>query len=260
MFIVIILLLILAFILIKYNNDKAYIYFNDIEYYTQLILNRNSKLLNNNLINNTNKNNRILIITFDNRPNIEYIKLHNKNLQDYCNKWGYEYQYYNTCEYNVYWCKIYLVLQLLNTNKYDYIMWLDSDTIIKNPNIELNSIINNYHSDIFIGHDKNNYLTILNAGVFIIKNSDIGKTFLKDCIKSFNKKKCLETNLGKLNGMWAGICYEQGIMNLLIINKYYNHTTLLPDYLINNSYECKNEVFIMHLYGATEQERKNCFI
>jgi hypothetical protein len=234
------------------------VYLKDLEYLTKVPFDNISPLLNNNLLKNPNKiKNKILIITFDDRNKEPFVIEHNKNVKQYVNKWGYEYKFFDTCNHPVYWCKIYMLLDELNTNKYDYVMWLDSDTVIKRSDIFLDDILNKYNSDIFIGDDNAHYWYVLNSGVFIIKNSTIGRQFLQDCINNFDKKNCLKD--GKLLGMWGGSCYEQGIMNLLILEKYYKYTTLLPKNIIYNSEKCSNNVFVMHNYGQTSSSRFNCF-
>ena len=215
-------------------------------------------LVSNNKIKNPLKTkNNILIITFDNRPEIPYIKAHNKNLEEYCKKWKMDYIFYDKCKENVYWCKIHMVLDALNNNKYDYVMWMDSDTYIFNMDLNLSNILNEYLSDIFIGLDNHYKYDLTNAGVFIVKNTNIGRQFLKDCIKSLNPK-CIKED-GNLNGRWAGTCYEQGVMNILIADEYKDYTTVFPTDILLNYGNCYNDVFIMHLYGSSSDTRAKCF-
>lgn len=234
------------------ENDELY---NNIFYKNTSF----NKLLNNNINDNFNDSkNEILIITYDNRINLEYLDLHNNNINEYVEKWGYEYKFYNSCDKNEYWCKIFLVLDDLQTNNYDYVMWMDSDTIINNFEIDLGNILNNYNSDIYIASDNNkNGLNITNSGVFIIKNSEIGKQFLIDCINYFYRN-CLD-NKNRLKGVWAGACYEQGVINIMIIYKYLKYTTILSNDIILNYNFCNNDVFIMHLYASSPYNRKKCF-
>ena len=203
------------------------------------------------------KKNKILIITYDNRTDLSYIDIHNKNLTEYSKKWGFDYIFYDSCQYNNYWCKIHMLLDELNNDNYDYVMWMDSDTYIFNMDISLSDIFNNFSSDIFIGSDNNSNYDLTNAGVFAIKNSYDGKQFLIDCINSFDSQ-CNKSN-GELDGEWAGTCYEQGIMNVLISNKYFHNTTMLTNDLIFNYNKCNNNVFIMHLYASSNDYRKKCF-
>jgi hypothetical protein len=73
-----------------------------------------------------------------------------------------------------------------------------------------------------------------------------------------NWKTCFNNN-GTLKGAWAGMCYEQGIMNILIADEYYKYTTLLSNNIIYNKNICKNDVFIMHLYASSPHDRYKCF-
>jgi len=141
------------------NNDKTTtisnlrILLNDLEYYKKF--NKSKKidgLINNNKLKSFNKKkNKILFVSFDNRENQQYVKIHNSNIIKYVKKYGYEYKFYTECDKNVYWCKIYLVLEALKTNQYDYVVWLDSDTVIKNFNIDIGDVFNTFSSDIFVG-------------------------------------------------------------------------------------------------------------
>jgi hypothetical protein len=257
----IIILIIIIIISIYYIifKDENFINYNDKEYFAKfkrkLISNLES---NNELLEPKKKENKILIITYDNRINLPYIKLHNQNLNAYVKKWGFEYKFLTKCTHNVYWCKMYMVLEALKTNTYDYVMWMDSDTYIFNKNINLSSIVNIFDSDIFLGSDNNDKYDITNAGVFIIKNSKIGIQYLEECIKTFPKKICTK-NDGTLKGKWAATCYEQGIMNILVADKYQKYTTILPNSLIYNKDICDNKVFIMHLYASSNEKRLKCF-
>jgi hypothetical protein len=234
-----------------YNQNKKYFEkFNKKKLMTSL--------LNNNLtVIKTDKKNKILFYTFENRTNFEYIKIHNNNINDYCKKYGYDYIFETKCKHNIYWCKIYLLLEQLKSNKYDYVVWLDSDTYIKNMNIDINNILNNYTSDIFVGTDNTEKYDLINAGVFIIKNTVIGKKYLQDCI-NYIPSFCYNKN-NTLKGTWAGFCYEQGVMNLLIYDYYNVYTTMLPNEIIFNYNECSDDVFIMHMYASSDVNRVACF-
>ena len=217
-----------------------------------------SKLINNNkLINPINQKNKILFITYDNRYEEEYISIHNNNIKNYVTLWEYEYVFYNRCNENVYWCKIYMVLDALTKGNYDYVIWMDSDTVIKDFTIDIGSILNKYSSDIYIGSDNNNLYDLINSGVFIIKNSNIGINFLNDCI-NYVSNKCLNDD-GSLKGLWAASCYEQGVMNIIIADKYSNYATILTNNIIFNYNVCSDEVFIMHLYASSSNYRVKCF-
>lgn len=258
-----IIMIFLVVAIIKHSNTKKNIVniaIDDIDYF---INNRKGStdfalLKDNNKLNILkNKKNSFLFISFDNRKDIMYLDKHNENIDEYVNKYGYEYKFTDTCHHNVYWCKIRLVLEELETNKYDYVVWLDTDTAIQNINVDINDIVNKYDSDILVGDDNHRLQDLINAGVFIIKNSDNGKQFLKDCIGNV-KDICFNKD-GSLNGYWAASCYEQGQMNILIKNKYSKNTTVLPTNLIFNYDKCSNNTFIMHFYRSGKKNMNHCF-
>lgn len=254
-----IILIILILIFVYHLTDENVEIYNDEIYFDKFRYRKLSFLESNNELKTPKiKNNKILIITYENRRNLNYVKIHNENVKKYVDKYDFKYKFYDECKHNNYWCKLYLVYKKLMKNKYDYVMWMDSDTIFFNMNINLSSILNNYSSDIYVGSDNNPTHDLINSGVFIIKNSKTGKQFIADCINSFNKK-CKKNN-GELKGIWAGSCYEQGVMNILIADKYYKYTTLLSNRLIHNFYKCDNDVFIMHMYASSPEDRERCFL
>ena len=215
------------------------------------------------------KRRKILIISAENRTE-DFIKLHDTNFTKYCKIHGYEYLRLNNClpeESSTYWCKIHKVKQGLSTGKYDYVMWCDSDTIITNYQISLDYFINKINEpDIIIGTDfYKNTNNILCAGVFLIKNSEIGKSFINDCLNEISKKPwCIKDN--KEQGPWAGECYEQGVMNELIKSNKYNNVFIDSEQLFivtrlsNTPSEFYNKIgFILHLSGLDNNYRSSIF-
>jgi len=232
-----------------------------------VLLNEFSKFSN---LGNTGNNTGICIVTLEDRPS-RYLEYHNTNLNNYSKKYNYDYLYINDSykEINVYWRKIYKVLELLP--KYEYVVWLDSDTIIS-KNIPLENYINKYNKDIIIGvdcWDQCSRINKINAGVFIIKNSELSFKFLKECvdIHSLKIEKCEKNN--KIVGSgWAGECYEQGVMNeLLLYNDNYKNNVYIDydqefiyNYSVNHpkNYENTNAL-IIHLCIKSNNERETFF-
>lgn len=218
-------------------------------------LNNNNK--KNNIGEEEQKKYKIAFLTFENRKE-EYIDLHNKNMKKYCDKYGYDYIHIseNTTGISPYWYKVFLVKDLFEKN-YDYVFWLDSDTAIMNFNIDLGEdILDKYDSDIFVGSDNIKY-DVVNAGLFIIRNSEIGKKFIDDWIDAY-KPYCEKGN-GSLRGRWALSCYEQGHLNRLIYEKYSKYTSFLDQSLFQNTNSCFDNVFVMHYYGGDKKKRAECF-
>lgn len=210
--IVIIVIVVLIYSKIFQNQMKLYFY--------QLV-----PFVNNILQPVSFKKRKILIITTEDRKD-SYIKLHDISFNNYCTKHGYHYIRSDNCpkeQATTYWCKIHKVLEYIND--YDYVMWADSDTIITQKDYLIDTFISEKgEPDIIIGTDNNRVNSNgFNAGLFLIKNSPIGRSFLKECITSVAEiTGCIKD--GKERGIWAGSCYEQGVMNLLIRQKYHDYT------------------------------------
>lgn len=229
-----------------------------------------TKLTNNNSLTKfENKHNKILILTFDDRPHVNYIKNHNDNFNKYAKNKGYTYKFehiYNeNLNTNPYWYKIYLVKYYLDMNLYDYVMWVDSDTMIINETFDLNSYLNQHSSDLYFCDD-NQTIEKINAGIFVIKNSHIGKQYLNDCINNFCSD-CILKGEKKLKGNWAATCYEQGIMNLVLINSYMQYSTVFSINIvlctnnlivIDRMYK-SNSIFILHYYDTNSFQRNMLF-
>lgn len=199
---------------------------------------------------------KIFLFTIETRP-LDLVSIHNKNLEEYAKNHGYKYVFLNSYKNKlilpVYWQKLQCMLDMMEKYPdYDYFVWLDSDSIISHPEIPLEYLIDlSPFSSIFIGKDhpsgpKEAYC----AGVFMIKNDFTGIHFIKDCIDTYlNREKCISKNKYVLNGKWAGECYEQGIMNELLADKYkYNFFQIPESFLMNDGRPLFGSV-ILHLYG-----------
>jgi hypothetical protein len=268
-----ILLLIIVVILSAKYYDKIKFYFKQLYY---LYLFRKDPLKDN-----WNNNQMTLIrriplkicfITMESRKELEFVKLHNQNLKSYVDIQNqknlavartYSYHFFDQCQlsnhkHNVYWCKLFLAQEALKSNQYDYVIWLDSDTIIIDPNLDIGDIITSFQSDFLVAPDQGGGGSI-NAGVLIFKNSPIALEMLEKMTNIFNsvefQQQCLRSDL-TLNGIWANTCYEQGILNLISLD-YKEHLTLLTTNIINHRYAKTG--FIINMSGRTSEDRAREF-
>ncbi len=266
------IIIIIAIIVIIYlisNYELVSIYTNDIIYFCSSMIKKNPTI-NSNLsiiLPKNYSNQKVLIISFDNRTTLNYLEDHNKNILEYTKKFpGIEYKFVNVTDKNVYWVKLYLLRDWIMTNKYDYVMWMDTDAMFVNHSIDLRYVLGMFNSDIFLSHD-NDYpfsRKTLNAGVIIIKNSEIGKKFINETLSIFENSKCLNKGTNKLNGLYSLTCYEQGVLNSLLEKKYKDYLTVFSKNIISNTINCKEDVFILHNYGGTISmheltDIKSCF-
>jgi len=132
------------------------------------------------------------------------------------------------------WSKIKLLqLWMLNSN-YDWLWWIDSDAVITNLSIKLESIIS-LATDEFIIISKNP--DIINSGSFLIKNSEKSKKFLSDV---YNRKDCI-------NHPWWE---QQAMIKVLEREEYKNGAKYISQHSLNSMPDVwKKEDFIMHMPG-----------
>ena len=181
---------------------------------------------------------KVTIVTLETRKLEELLSIHNESFMKYANYHGYKYifvdKYESEKKLPVYWQKLEILLDLLKDKNNDYVMWVDSDTLVAHPRVSLSIMLNESDSSIFIGKDEpnNSFCT----GVFIIKNNDVGINFLNDCINTYtNRSQCINNKQEYiLVGEWVGECYEQGIMKELINSKYSNDVYNIPQDYVKN--------------------------
>jgi hypothetical protein len=95
------LLISLIIVFVYINTEYSIERYTDKQYFSKFKNKSLSKLKSNNKLSiPKNKKNKILIITYDNRPRLSYIKHHNKNISEYCSNWGYHYKFFDKCSYN----------------------------------------------------------------------------------------------------------------------------------------------------------------
>lgn len=203
-----------------------------------------------------NRKIRFVLVTIETREN-NVIRVHNQNIQTYCDQYGYEYifisHYQNpSLDLPVYWWKLQYIKDRMEAQdkKMDYILWLDSDTIIANYR-RLEDIVGLAPSaSIFIGKDffPDPQSQVYCSGVFMLKNNNVGKQFVDDCLNTYiNNPKCKVSGKYTLEGDWAGECFEQGVMNNLLKNKYsFDVFELSPEYVLNGTANFSG--FIVHIF------------
>lgn len=98
------------------------------------------------------------------------------NKLEYCNKHDYVFIEDNSV-YNqnkpIPWSKLLLINRYLN--QFDYLVWVDADILIMNPEIKIESFIEKYSNyDLICGSD----WKMINTGFMIIKNTDFSRNFI----------------------------------------------------------------------------------
>lgn len=134
----------------------------------------------------TQKNNRIAMVTVSTPNRHNFSRYSIESFKKYAERWGYAfYLYQETLEPSrpVPWSKIKAVSNLLVDSRYDWVVWIDDDIYITNPNIRLEYFIKKCSPQtncILSSHKEFNQQYIdVNSGLFFIKNTQWSKDFLQ---------------------------------------------------------------------------------
>jgi len=189
--------------------------------------------------------------------------------QKYCEDKGYTY----VCEKNTeriisicdkrsfHWGKVKLVQELLDTDKFDYILFLDADAIISDFNQNIEDFIDSDHDMVFT--EDVGYHSSMNTGVFLVKNSEWSKNFLKTWWESGETYKgkdapfgleIMEENLEKAGYFKWALWHEQTCITLLYRNddEVKNHIKIISSRSFNHlHYNEGNFIFHAFAYGYT---------
>mmetsp|Transcript_14689 Transcript_14689/g.31336 ORF Transcript_14689/g.31336 Transcript_14689/m.31336 type:complete len:365 (-) Transcript_14689:471-1565(-) len=120
-------------------------------------------------------NPKIGLVTFFHGMNKNLARISTENKHTYAKEHGYDLIVADSEVETVrqpHWSKFPILLNHLEN--YDYLMWVDGDALFANFSIKVESLIDGHH-DLFIARDENN----LNSGVFILRNSDWSRWYLK---------------------------------------------------------------------------------
>ena len=221
--------------------------------------------------NATQKNKKTyLMLQYDNRKLSKNIEILTKINQKYCSLYGYDY-ILDVKEYNLppYWIKVKLAQELLNTNKYKGILWMDTDAVVDNFSISLESICLPNKS-IYYSFDNDSF----NAGVWLLLNDKVGKNIINEWATLYNPSKWQKVQnkwlwSGKIQNIrdgwngktgwtgWAGSDFEQGQFKKVIIPKYKKYCyQYYQSFFQNNDIDddIKDKpVFSYHFYGKNKQ-------
>lgn len=157
-------------------------------------------------------------VDLENRPKIafltvvigeqysEAVRFGTKSKQTYCQQHGYDliiatehitsaYGHETTYPRHPAWTKISLAAKYLP--QYDYIFFCDADTIIMNPSISLESLLNeNYDLSICArDFDRPDPFMTMNSGVWFLKNSENSCNFLRNVwLEGDNEHNSIQAN------------------------------------------------------------------
>ena len=193
-------------------------------------------------------------------------------LKKYAETHGHIYKRVIENNISPYWTRVKVLQELLETtNENTLIAYFDADAIPVNLNVSIPEFIGSLNADdkdIFISEDpliewNPLYIGKYNTGVFIVRNTDKTKEFVKSWMDMYNpekwksddgKWKCSD---GLLGCYYSGVNYEQGSFNKLL-GKYSG----IIYGLSSNTLACSrvnDNCFALHLMAKSDETRFNTF-
>lgn len=192
---------------------------------------------------------------YENNPQPKFAQINRIRLKIYCDRNGYDLYYVTKNVTNAKmsrqkqkWQGFYVFVNKLKD--YDAIMWIDNDIFILDLNRKIESFLNN-DKDLIFSRDidwtpDSAFINMINSGIFIIKNTNIGNNFMK---KAWNMR-----NFEGHNSKFG----DQPIFNLLLINEFIQYADIRPQgelqYQINGA--CFNTLKIplgLHFTGKSHK-------
>ena len=207
----------------------------------------------------TRKNSRTwLIVQYDDRPPDEFDKEFIKRNKAYAKKHGYKYEFINTgyTDLPPYWRKVAIVKNFLDSDLYKGVMWLDTDAVIFNMNISLDSVGDSVKHFFKATNTGGNY--IFNAGVWTVKNTRQGKQIMKNWLELYDASKWKHNGTKwSTDGAWAGDDYEQGSFAYKIDPQHKGNINTVKEELLQGVYNHSNKskVFVYHFYNYLKPRR-----
>jgi hypothetical protein len=175
-------------------------------------------------------------------------RLVNKN-RAYCRKHGYDYVYEKK-KYDLpsWWRKVSMVKRLLESGKYEGVLWLDTDAAVHDENRRLEDLVVEGKSFYYAGEPPKGPF-VFNAGVWMVLNDTKGREIIHDWMACYSPKnwKHAEGRWESSNS-WAGPTYEQGAFIKYILPKFKKYLRKFP-YQVLQSHCPTSETFIVHFMG-----------
>jgi hypothetical protein len=200
------------------------------------------------------------IVQYDDRKLTDVDKeMMNRN-NHYAHKWGHEYIFKKDGYEGIspYWRKVFLVKDILGSDKYGGIVWLDTDATIYKMDTDLNSLLEE-GKHFYKSTDNTPGNKGFCAGVWFVLNTPIGKEIISKWAEKYNGDKWRKNNTNlkrpwKTNGEWAGQNYEQGSFIDNILPVYGQSMKNYSDKFLQGL-EPSEDTFILHFYFMKDKRK-----
>lgn len=191
----------------------------------------------------------------------------NKNKQQYCKIHGYEFQFIKLEEdyKSSYHSRKHILLDKIESKKYDWIMWMDADAWFNNLKISLDMIIENYANDetaLIVARDhgviynsKTWHDCYINSGILLFKSNDVSKHIINLWNSPSVDAKEWMSNYTVLN--------DQPYLSILTLWDEYvkQHTKIVQPEVLNAfaRFGINKDTFIYHVPGDKKIKNRNWY-
>ena len=199
---------------------------------------------------------RICVVSLFTEEIEEESRLSTLNKKKYCEKYGIDYRFYfgRASSRHAQWDKIQCLIQTLP--EYDYVIWMDSDTVFNNFEISLNKLILDnvdfdalFCSDVCYAEGVTHLM--VNTGVMIFKNTEWSSNLLN---KVWNSIPDYNLDVLKKHS-YDGFPHEQGKMCEILLRENDKKFKIFPSSQFNTHPNSSNEkTFIIHYMGSRQSE------
>lgn len=185
------------------------------------------------------------------------------NKKKYCDKHGYAFIFSNKIYDNRYisWQRIPFLLETMDLKDkdesplYDWLFWVDIDTLITNTDILLEDFIDDNY-DFIINKEKNSGAT--NFGVCFVKNSNNGRKILEDIYKQTDFLDYPTHENKALIHLFTNIYSEECLKRIRFdIDSIYNRLSLNHMIYLKDNIVWQDGDFIIHFAGYKNEEDYN---
>ena len=177
------------------------------------------------------------------------------NIKNYCDLHGYTLIPYKVTETERHasWYKISKSIDILKSNEFDWLFFIDLDCLIMNPTIKLESIIDERYSFIVPSHNvpaidtptitpfnTNNTIT----SQFLVKNDDMGIKILEDIWESKELPSHMDFHTFDYEGRQTRVT--------IIKDEFKSHVKILDEKILNRFWYMNSPFMTFHNMGVND--------
>jgi hypothetical protein len=196
----------------------------------------------------------VLVVYDDNYESMKKLTVDN-NIKNYCDLHGYTLIPYKVTETERHasWYKISKSIDILKSNEFDWLFFIDLDCLIMNPTIKLESIIDERYSFIVPSHNvpaidtptitpfnTNNTIT----SQFLVKNDDMGIKILEDIWESKELPSHMDFHTFDYEGRQTRVT--------IIKDEFKSHVKILDEKILNRFWYMNSPFVTFHNMGVND--------